>query len=416
MNQEYTLIKAPRLIDVQTSEVIKDAAVLFKETKIVSAGPAVSLNLPTEANIKTLEYPNKTIMPGLIDCHVHLISLGDGRAGDDLNLLPDEILTLQAAKNAKLHLQSGVTTVRDCGAKNQTTFMLRKSAEMGITDTPRLILTGRPIAIIGGHLSYFGSPATGETECRAAVRQLMKEGADFIKVTATGGSTKTSFRYHASFTKEELTAITDEVHKFDKHVVAHCASSEGIENALDAKVDTIVHCMHFERDGTFKYNKELTKRIVDQGVYVNPTLHAIRHQVWHLENLKETTGLSEQELLDYKRLKNDYETHAELVSRMKDEGVTLVAGSDSAWLNYKMGEFTHELEAMKSIGMSEIDVIRSATIQSAESCAVDDQTGSIEKNKSADIIIVDGNPAEDISSLWNIEEVFKNGEAVTTNK
>ena len=77
MNQEYTLIKAPRLIDVQTSEVIKYAAVLFKETKIVSAGPAVSLNLPTEANIKTLEYPNKTIMPGLIDCHVHLISLGD---------------------------------------------------------------------------------------------------------------------------------------------------------------------------------------------------------------------------------------------------------------------------------------------------------------------------------------------------
>ena len=413
MNQEYTLIKASRLIDVKNSKVINDAAVLLKETKIVSAGPAASLKIPTTANLKTLEYPNKTIMPGLIDCHVHLISLGDGRAGDDLNLLPDEILTLQAAKNAKLHLQSGVTTIRDCGAKNQTTFMLRKSAEMGITETPRLILAGRPIAIIGGHLSYFGSPATGATDCRAAVRQLMKDGADFIKVTATGGSTRTSFRHHASFTKEELTAITDETHKFDKHVVAHCASSEGIENALDAKVDTIVHCMHIERDGTFKYNKELTKRIVDQGVYVNPTLHAIRHQVWHLENMKKTKDLSEQEELDYKSLRQVYENHAELVSRMKDEGVTLVAGSDSAWLNYKMGEFPHELEAMKSIGMAEIDVIRSATIQSAESCAIDDQTGSIEKNKSADIIIVNGNPVEDISNLWNIEEVFKNGATVT---
>ena len=413
MNQEYTLIKASRLVDVQASKVINDAAVLLKKTKIVAAGPAASLELPAEANIKTLEYPNQTIMPGLIDCHVHLISLGDGRAGDDLNLLPDEVLTLQAAKNAKMHLQSGVTTVRDCGAKNQTTFMLRKAAEMGIADTPRLILTGRPIAIIGGHLSYFGSPATGETECRAAVRQLMKEGADFIKVTATGGSTRTSFRYHASFTKEELTAITDEVHKFDKHVVAHCASLEGIENAIDAKVDTIVHCMHYERDGTFNYNKELTKRIVDQGIYVNPTLHAIRHQVWHLENLKETTGLSEQENLGYERLKQDYEIHAELVSRMKDEGVTLVAGSDSAWLNYKMGEFTHELEAMKSIGMSDMDVIRSATIHSAESCAIDDQTGSIEKNKSADLIVVDGNPAKNILDLWNVEEVFKDGAIVS---
>ena len=153
MRQEYTLIKASRLVDIQTSKVINDAAVLLKKTKIVAAGPVASLDLPAEENIKTIEYPNKTIMPGLIDCHVHLISLGDGRAGDDLNLLPDEVLTLQAAKNAKMHLQSGVTTVRDCGAKNQTTFMLRKAAEMGIADTPRLILTGRPIAIIGGHLS-----------------------------------------------------------------------------------------------------------------------------------------------------------------------------------------------------------------------------------------------------------------------
>ena len=93
MRQEYTLIKASRLVDIQTSKVINDAAVLLKKTKIVAAGPVASLDLPAEENIKTIEYSNKTIMPGLIDCHVHLISLGDGRAGDDLNLLPDEVLT-----------------------------------------------------------------------------------------------------------------------------------------------------------------------------------------------------------------------------------------------------------------------------------------------------------------------------------
>jgi len=416
LNHEHVLIKATRLIDGTGRKVLKEPAVLIKGSKIVSVDTKQSFSITDTSNINIIEYPGKTIMPGLIDCHVHLISLGDGRAGDDLNLLPDEILTLQAAKNAKMHLQSGVTTVRDCGAKNQTTFMLRKSAEMGITVTPKLLLTGRPIAIVGGHLSYFGSPATGPDECRAEVRKLVKEGADFIKVTATGGSTRTSFRHHASFTKEELTAITDEVHKFDKHVVAHCASSEGIENALDAKVDTIVHCMHIERDGTFKYNKELTKRIVDQGVYVNPTLHAIRHQVWHLENLKNTKGLSEKEDIDYQSLIDIYSSHTKLVSRMKDEGVTLVAGSDSAWLNYKMGEFPHELEAMNSIGLSEMEVIKSATLDSARSCQIDAQTGSIEKNKLADIIIIDGDPTKDISAMWKINEVFKDGEIVTGNK
>ena len=138
-------------------------------------------------------------MPGLVDSHVHLIGIGDGRAGDELVTLPDEVLTVQAAQNVRRHLYSGVTTVRDCGAKNRTTFALRQAVEMGILPSPRLVLAGRPVAIIGGHLSYFGIQATGEDECRAAVRQLIKEGADFIKITATGGSTRTSHPLRPSF-------------------------------------------------------------------------------------------------------------------------------------------------------------------------------------------------------------------------
>ena len=111
---------------------------------------------------------------------------------------------------------------------------------MGITPAPRLVLSGRPMAIIGGHLRYFGVQATGENECRAAVRQLIKEGADFIKITATGGSTRTSYPSRPSFSVEELSAICDEAHRFGKHTAAHCASSQGIVNALDAGVDTII--------------------------------------------------------------------------------------------------------------------------------------------------------------------------------
>ena len=123
---------------------------------------------PEGAPVEEYDYGDATILPGLIDCHVHLVGIGDGRRGDDLTTLPDEVLTLQAARNARAHLYSGVTTVRDCGAKNRTVFMLRQAVEMGVTPAPRLVLAGRPMAIIGGHLSYFGIQATGPVECVAA--------------------------------------------------------------------------------------------------------------------------------------------------------------------------------------------------------------------------------------------------------
>lgn len=412
MSDGFTLVKGARLIDGLGGPPLERGAVLMQGTDIRAVGTEEAVAAPEGAPVEVLDYPDATITPGLIDCHVHLVSLGDGRAGDDLNNLPDEVLTLQAARNARNHLYSGVTTVRDCGAKNRTTFMLRQAMEMGITVGSKLVLTGRPVAIIGGHLSYFGSPATGPTECRAAVRQLIKEGADFIKVTATGGSTRTSKRFHASFTREELTAITDEVHKFGKHVVAHCASSDGLINALDAGVDTIVHAIHADSDGTYRYRPELTERIMEQGIFVNPTLHAIRHQLWFLENKLESEGLTDAEQADLDDLKYAYGNHEDFVGRMREAGVTMVAGSDSAWLNYKMGAFQHELEAMTTVGMSPMEVIRSATSDSARSCRVDGETGALVEGRRGDVVVIDGDPSADIAAMWNVADVFQDGARV----
>jgi imidazolonepropionase-like amidohydrolase len=128
------------------------------------------------------------------------------------------------------------------------------------------------VAIIGGHLSYFGIQATGPVECRAAVRQLVKEGADFIKITATGGSTRTSMPLRPSFTVEELTAICEEAHKFGKHTAAHCVSSQAIVFCLDAGVDTIIHGGYREPDGSYKDRPEITARLAKKGVFVHPTL------------------------------------------------------------------------------------------------------------------------------------------------
>ena len=271
--KEFKLIKSSRIFDSKGNVSIERGAVLIEDDEIVQIGPEKDIRIPEGAIATEFNYEGKTILPGLVDCHVHLVGIPDGRAGDETAVESDEVLTLQAAKNARIHLYSGVTTIRDCGAKNKTTFMLKEAVKMGMAPAPRMIICGRPLAIIGGHLSYFGIQATGIDECRANVRQLMKEGADFIKITATGGSTRTSYPFLPSFNVDELTAIIDETHKFGKHTVAHCASSQGMINVLDAGIDTIVHGYYKEPDGSYLYRPEISERLVKQNVYVNPTLH-----------------------------------------------------------------------------------------------------------------------------------------------
>ena len=290
----FKLIKAARLIDGTGGPPLERGALLLENDVIRAAGTEEAVAPPEGVQVQEFNYEDKTVLPGLIDCHVHLIGIGDGRVGDELTTLPDEVLTLQAARNARAHLYSGVTTVRDCGAKNQTTLMLRKAMEMGITPGPRLILSGRPIAIIGGHLSYFGVEATGPDECRAAVRQLVKEGVDYIKITATGGSTRTSIPLRPSFNMDELKAICDEAHKFGKHAAAHCATSQGIANALEAGVDTVIHGYFREPDGTYRFRPDIAERIAKQGVFVNPTVHQVRDRIRALEDKIESEEPTEQ--------------------------------------------------------------------------------------------------------------------------
>lgn len=411
-NSEFTLIKAARMIDGNGAPLLERAGVLIEGDIIRAVGTEEAVSAPEGAHVKSYDYEDKTIMPGLVDCHVHLIGIGDGRKGDDLTQLPDEVLTLQAAANAREHLYSGVTTVRDCGAKNRTTFMLRQAVEMGISPSPRLILAGRPMAIIGGHLSYFGIEATGEVECRAAVRQLLKEGADFIKVTATGGSTNTSFPTRASFTLMEMQAIVDEAHKFGRHVAAHCASSDGMDVALSGGVDTIIHGYHISRDGLDEYRPDITERIVNQGVFVNPTLHQGTETVTVLETKIEMGGLTSEEQAYLDKFHSSHDRRIEDMARMRTDGVKFVCGSDSAWAHYKMGAFQEEMAVHVEAGMSPMEAIVSATSDSARSCWADGEVGSLEPGKLADVIIVDGDPSQDISITKNVVDVFQGGHLV----
>ena len=411
-NGGFKLIKSARLIDGKGGPPLERGAILIEDDVIKAVGTEEAVAPPEGARVEEFNYEDKTVLPGLIDCHVHLVGIGDGRPGDELTLLPDEVLTLQAARNARAHLYSGVTTVRDCGAKNQTTFMLRKAMEMGITTGSRLVLTGRPIAIIGGHLSYFGIQATGPDECRAAVRQLVKEGADCVKITATGGSTRTSFSQYPSFNVDELTAICDEIHKFGKHAVAHCHNSQAMLNCLDAGIDTIVHGKHADPDGSKVYREDVTERLVKQGVFINSNMHGARIRIRRLEAKRDAEGLTpdEQEQLDSHL--RDREFTLESYDRMRSAGVRMVAGSDSAWGYHTMGSFYDEVEAQAAAGMTPMEAIVSGTSDSARSLWVDDKVGTLEEGKQADVLVVDGDPSQNIMALKDVADVFQDGAMV----
>ena len=397
------------MLDGRGGPPIEKAAVLVHGSSIVAVGRQNDVAPPEGAPVEVLDFPDRTVMPGMVDCHTHHNGFGDGRLGDTLADLPDEVLTLQSAKNARTALFSGVTSVRENGPKNDTMFRLRDAIREGRAIGPRMILCGRAVSIIGGHLGYFGGEVTGPTEARAMTRRLIKDGADYIKITATGGTTATSFPLLPSFDVDELTAITSEAHKFGKLTAAHCVSTQGIVNSLDAGVDMIIHSVFKDADGNDRFREDVAERIGSQGATVNPTLHVFRSKIWARQRKKADHGLSqaEQDLLD-EDLRH-FDKRLEHCRRMIDMGINVITGSDSSWGDYMLGNTVYEVECLRMAGYSDSKAVASVTGDAAAALGIDDEVGTLEPGKQADIIVIDGNQSESIDDLWNVTEVFQAG-------
>jgi imidazolonepropionase-like amidohydrolase len=439
----FTLLRAARLIDARRGDTIQDGALLVEGDIIRAAGRAAEVRPPDGVppeSVLTLDYPDGTILPGLVDTHVHLNGFGDGRAGDDLASLPDELLLLQAARNARRHLESGVTTLRDCGAKGQTTFRLRDAMRQGIVGGSRLVLCGRPITITGGHLWYFGQEADGVDAVREAVRQLVKEGADFIKVAATGGSTRTSDATRAAYTVEELRALVDEAHRFGKPVAAHCSGTQGVAAALDAGMgegDTIIHCVFREPDGSTRYLPEIAERLATQRVWVDLTLaqsgareRLLRARAGMTDQPGRpvgtgaadapgtsgahaaSAGLTERERAELASLERARAVRRDHVERLFAAGIKVVCGSDSSWGWYVTGEYQYEVIDHAEWGMGAVPALLSATRDAAACLRLSATTGTLEPGKAADVLVVDGDPTTDVRDLLRVRDVLQAGRRV----
>jgi|TARA_Y100000768_G_scaffold372761_1_gene340727 imidazolonepropionase-like amidohydrolase len=399
-----------RMIDTVNGKVIdKDISILVENEIITAIDSTEKIsNHPAFSNSEKIKLAG-TILPGLVDCHVHLIGFGDGTPGDVLVKTDDNLLAINGAQNAIRHLDSGVTTLRDLGSKNMTGYMIKEAAKRGIIQTPDLIMSGRPITIVGGHLNWFGEVATGPTECIASVRRLLKDGSDMIKITATGGSTGTSNVRVPSFNLDEMKAIVEEAHKFGVHTAAHCVNTEGMRNAVEAGVDTIIHGRFINTDGELEFDEKLADQMVEKGIFINPTLHQGRDRIWQLlEKEEELTDIEKTEIEIWDK---QWDASQKIWEKVLDKGIQFVAGSDASWQYYKLGgtSFQDEIHSHVSVGMSPMAAIQSGTIFSAQSCWVEDEVGSLEVGKIANIISVQGEPEKNITDLRNVKSIIHRG-------
>jgi imidazolonepropionase-like amidohydrolase len=407
------ILTAARVFDGSGGTPLRNAGVLVEGGRIVRVARIAELSTPEGAAVDRIDYGNATILPGLVDAHTHLCAPGDGTPGDLVAKEDDDMLLLQAAKNARTVLHSGVTTARENGAKNMVAFSLREGIRRGLAVGPRMVICGRPVAITGGHMGYFGSEADGEDGVRREVRKLLKEGADYIKIAATGGSTRTSDPNRASFTVAELRAMTDEAHRAGKLTAAHCTSAQGVQNCLDAEVDMIIHCVFVDPDGRYRFRPDLVDRLVKADAWVNPTLYVQRARIDRLERKRSEAGsLTPAEEQEIEAIKRSSDVRIAAVGKMSKAGVKMVAGSDSPWGWYAPGEFVHEIRLLADAGLSYGEAIVSGTSGAAESIGVGGQAGRLEAGRQADILVVAGDPTRDVRALWNVLDVYKAGQRI----
>jgi len=411
----WTVIRPGKLIDAQGGPPQTGQAVVIQGSTIHWVGPIESAEAPggpLAANkiYQTLDYPNATLLPGLIDCHTHTNMPGDGRSGEKVNLDDtDDIRLLRSAQNVGMALASGVTTLCDCGAWHDTAFSLRQSVESGLVPGSRVLASGRPITVTGGHLWYMGAEADGIEGVRSQVRQLIKQKADFIKVAASGGSTSTSDPFRPSFTEPEMITLVEEAHNRGRPVAAHCRCTGAIKNALAAGVDMVLHCFFCKSDGAYNFDPETAKRLAGAGVWVNPTLHLGRTRRNVLRQKREVEELTPQEQTQLETLEANDGPRLERCARLIDAGVRLLGGSDCGWGSYPFGDFQGELIAMADAGLSPLAAIIAGTRDGATAMGVSGRIGTVEPGKEADLLVVEGDPSRDLEDLRKVKAVFRAG-------
>jgi imidazolonepropionase-like amidohydrolase len=382
----------------------------FTDHSVVIAGDLIDAVLPTSQLQTTdgdhvIDLPGMTLIPGLINRHVHLVLPGDNTPFVPwIDLQSDATLALTAAHNIATSLKAGVTTVRDCGGRRRVVLDVRDAQAAGITEGARIVGCGWTITITGGHTRQFGGEVDGEDALRAMVRKVISQGADFVKVMAAGGGTPGTFSQYPSFTVRELTAIVETAHAMGRTVTAHCIATASIANAVAAGVDHIEHASFMGPDLQPDFDERIANDLAASGIPVTPTLQVARDLV----DLDPDSP-------DYDLWRRRQESGRTIISNLRELGVPLLAGSDAGWRATAFDTFWKELDELVACGLTPTAAIHAATGAASAAMGTADHFGTIQPGLLADLLAVDGDLSADITRLRDVRLVLQGGEAVVTN-
>jgi imidazolonepropionase-like amidohydrolase len=432
------VLKAARLIDGTGAAPIDDGRVHVDGRRIVYVGPAREAPPIVGPADDVLDLGDRTLLPGLIDCHAHPVSYapsGGDRPGELSQPWGDQLRVLGAIDKLRRALLAGVTTIRNTGSPRYTAYALKQALDSGAIDGPRLIVAGAAICPTGGHGHGGGGEADGPDGVRQMAREHFKNGAQFLKLTATGGGTFGTVRHRGTYTVEELAAAAQEADQHESYATVHVHGTEGIVRCLDAGIQMLEHGTFVLSDNREYFDAAVAARIVDQNVVVVPTVQVYARWVetspGRLDNLSQDDrdewearyNSLPYQLIAFPHLDKlgNYERglwehrfdsvtrRVELVGQLYNAGVVLLMGSDGGGRPAPIDDPAHGLALHVKAGVRPMQAIVSATGLAAKWIRIDRETGTLAVGKEADVIAVDGDPLADIRCMERVDFVMRAG-------
>ena len=402
---ETVVVHAGRLITDASRPAAGPSTITITDGRITAVAAGLT---PAPAGARLIDLSGKTVLPGLIDMHVHLSGDPGGDFRDEA-VDPNEWATLVGAKNARITALAGFTTVRDLGSPPLVGFALRRATAEGIVPGPRIVSSGPAISVIGGHGDVSGfrpeviralgvdNTCTGPEQCAARVREFSRAGADLIKITATGGVLSQQARgLGQHFTDAEMKSIVDTAHALGLKVAAHAHSARGIEAAARAGVDSIEH-------GTFADSRAIAA-MKASGSSLVPTLMAFT-------GIRERLGKGVYTAVVETKIRETLSEVGKAARAARAAGVPVVFGTDAAVFEH--GRNAEELALMVELaGMSPAEAVASATTGAARLLGMEREIGRIAPGYSADLIAVGGDPLRDVRALEHVDFVMVRGKAI----